>query len=73
MNYNKKQFDQEFKMQDLEFIANQYEQDGVPDKPARREAYNNKLDAYNRDGLVTNEQADEWAITDSLENTLYWL
>lgn len=69
----KQQFDQEFKMDDLEAIAKQYETDGVPDRPARREAYNNKVDAYQKDGLITEDDANEWCITDSLETTLYWL
>jgi hypothetical protein len=70
---NKAQFDNEFKMNDLEFIAKQYEQDGIPDKPARREAYNNKVDAYQKDGIITEEQAQNWCIPDSLETTKYWL
>lgn len=69
----KQEFDQEFKMHDLEYIAQQYEKDGIPDKPARREAYNNKVDAYQREGLITEKQANKWCITDSLETTLYWL
>ena len=69
----KVQFDKEFKEIDLKFIAKQYESDGVPDRPARREAYNNKVDAYSKDGIITEYQAQNWCITDSLETTLYWL
>jgi len=69
----KQQFDQDFKMNDLHAIAKQYERDGLPDRPARREAYNNKVDAYQKDGLITEDDANEWCITDSLETTLYWL
>jgi len=69
----KQQFDQDFKMNDLHEIAKQYERDGVPDRPARREAYNNKVDHYQTDGLITEDDANEWCITDSLETTLYWL
>ena len=68
-----KEFNNDFKMNDLQFIAQQYEQDGVPDRRARREAFNNKLDAYQKDGLITEEQAYNWCISDSLETTLYWL
>jgi len=69
----KQQFDQEFKMNDLHEIAKQYERYGVPDRPARREAYNNKVNAYQKEGLITEDDANEWCITDSLETTLYWL
>lgn len=69
----KQQFDQEFKQNDLHEIAKQYERDGVPDRPARREAYNNKVDAYQKDGLISEDDANGWCITDSLETTLYWL
>lgn len=69
----KQQFDQEFKMNDLEVIAKQYESDGIPDRPARREAYNNKVDHYQKEGLISEDDANEWCITDSLETTLYWL
>jgi len=71
--YTKEQFDHEFKMDDLRFIAKQYERDGVPDRPARREAYNNKMDAYCQDGFISESDANEWCISDSLEATLYWL
>ena len=66
-------FDREFKMNDLEFIAKQYEKDGIPDRPARREAYNNKVDYYQKDGIITEKQANEWSIPDNLETTKYWL
>ena len=69
----KAEFDHDFKMNDLHLIAKEYEQDETPDRPARREAYNNKVDAYQKDGQLTEEQANEWCITDSLETTLYWL
>lgn len=69
----KQDFDKEFKMVDLEYIAKQYEKDGIPDKPARREAYNNKVDSYLKDGLIKEWQANEWCIPDNLETTKYWL
>lgn len=71
--YTQSQFDREFKMDDLHVIAKQYESDGIPDRPARREAYNNKMDAYHRDGLIDDEAVNNWCISDSLETTLYWL
>ena len=69
----KQQFDTDFKLNDLKFIAKQNEQDGIPDRPGRRQAYNNKLDRYCRDGLIKKSQANKWCITDSLETTKYWL
>jgi len=71
--YTQAQFDAEFKANDLQTIAQQYERDGIPDRPARREAYNNKMDAYHREGLISDDAVNEWFISDSLETTLYWL
>lgn len=73
MNISKTDFDHDFKMNDLMGIAQEYEKDGVPDKPARREAYNNKVDAYQKDGLISEKKANKWCITEQLETTLYWL
>lgn len=72
MKITKEQFDQDFKMNDLQAVANQYEKDGIPDRPARREAYNNKVDFYQKDGLISEKKANKWCITDSLETTKYW-
>ena len=71
MNY--REFNKDYKMRDLKIIANLYESDGIPDKPARREAYNNKLDDYERNGLITSKQAYTWCIPDSYEKTKFWL
>ena len=67
------EFNTDFKEYDLEMIAQKYEQDGIPDRPARREAYNNKADAYCKDGLITEKQYNTWCIPDSLETSKYWL
>ena len=67
------EFNQEFKMNDLQWIAETYEKDGIPDRPARREAYNNKSDAYCKNGLITEKQYNNWCIPDNLETTKYWL
>ncbi len=69
----KREFDQDFKMNDLKFIAEAFESDGVPDRPARREAYNNKADSYCKDGIITDRQYNDFCISESLETTLYWL
>lgn len=62
-----------FKQITLEQIAKEYEQDGVPDKPARREAYNNLLDNLHKHGRISDEDVNEWCIPDELETTKYWL
>ena len=69
----KLEFDKYFKMEILPIIADKYEKDGIPDRPARRESYNNQTDYLCKDGQITEKQYNEWCITDSLENTLYWL
>ena len=69
----KLEFDKYFKMEILPIIADKYEKDGIPDRPARREAYNDETDYLCKDGQITEKQYNEWCITDSLENTLYWL
>ena len=68
----KQEFDEYFKKEVLRAIAKQYEQDGIPDRPARREAYNNEVDALIKDGQLP-VKAENWGISDSLETTRYWL
>lgn len=55
----KRQFEEHFEAEVLPFVARRYEQDGVPDKPARREAWNDTVDAYIRDGRLP-ESAGNW-------------
>tara|TARA_R110000787_G_scaffold44861_1_gene109742 strand:+ start:329 stop:544 length:216 start_codon:yes stop_codon:yes gene_type:complete len=68
-----KEFDTYFKNEVLPIIARQYEADGIPDRPARREAYNNELDNSHRSGQITDDQVNNWCISDNLETTEYWL
>jgi len=68
----KQEFDEYFKKEVLRAIAKQYERDGIPDRPARREAYNNEVDAFIKDGQLP-KRAENWCISDSLETTRYWL
>ena len=68
-----KQFNEYFKNEILKEIAIQYESDGIPDRPARREAYNNETDYLCKSGQITEAQYNNWCISDSLETTLYWL
>jgi len=41
-------------------VTRRYEADGVPDYPARREAWNDHVDALQKAGEVTAEQANTW-------------
>ncbi len=68
-----KEFNNYFKMEILPLIAKRFETDGIPDRPARREEYNNLMDSWQKDGIISEEDANEWCIPDTLETTLYWL
>ena len=45
----------------LPIIQEQYEQDGVPDYPARREAWNNWTDMLCKDGEISDWQDMNWS------------
>lgn len=64
--YNKKTLDQCFKNEVLPQIKSQYEQDGIKDIPARCEAYNNYVDGWYKDGLITEKQANKFCIPKNL-------
>ena len=51
----------QFEAEILPFIQEQYEQDGEPDWPARREAWNNWTDSLCQDGLISDWQYDNWS------------
>lgn len=55
----KRQFEEMFRDEVLPYVVERYEQDGIPDKPARSEAWNNTVDAYIRDRLLP-EAAGNW-------------
>jgi len=55
----KAQFESFFREEILPLVAEQYEQDGIPDRPARREAWNDTVDAYIRYGDLP-ERAGDW-------------
>jgi hypothetical protein len=55
----KRQFEELFREEVLPSLVERYEQDDIPDKPARREAWNNTVDAYIRDGALP-EAAGNW-------------
>tara|TARA_R100001244_G_C5158284_1_gene130663 strand:+ start:1048 stop:1359 length:312 start_codon:yes stop_codon:yes gene_type:complete len=64
-------FNDYFKDAILPMVAQEYEQDGVPDIPARREAYNNAVDNLCRDGGMTEYYASQMnGIPDSLEEMI---
>ncbi|HSE99825.1 MAG TPA: hypothetical protein VLA48_02925 [Nitrososphaeraceae archaeon] len=65
---NKSQVDSYFIDFILPEIKNQYEQDGIKDKPARREAYNNYIDGLQKDGQITEKQANKYCIPKRLIN-----
>ena len=44
----------------LPMIQEAYEQDGQPDWPARREAWNNWTDALASDGQISDWQVNNW-------------
>ena len=44
----------------LPAIQEQYEQDGIPDMPARREAWCNWVDSLNQNEQISDWQADNW-------------
>ena len=44
----------------LPHIQEQYEQDGIPDIPARSEAWNNWTDSLCKNGQISDWQYDNW-------------
>jgi len=53
----------------LPFVKKQYERDGVPDMPARRESWNNWSDMLCKDGVITLVQYEKWRIPKVNENS----
>ncbi len=45
----------------LPLVVEAYEQDGIPDWPARREAWNNWTDALCKDGEISDWQYANWS------------
>tara|TARA_R100001244_G_scaffold132321_1_gene108180 strand:+ start:284 stop:610 length:327 start_codon:yes stop_codon:yes gene_type:complete len=65
-------FNDYFKDAILPMVAQEYEQDGIPDVPARREAYNNQIDALVKGGGMTEFYANEMGgIPDELEELVF--
>ncbi len=57
---SKREFEAFFKSEVLPAVAARYERDGIPDKPARREEWNNTVDAFIRSGEL-HESAENWS------------
>jgi hypothetical protein len=55
----KKEFEQYFREEALPYVVERYEQDGVPDRPARREEWNNRVDSCIQDGILP-KSAGDW-------------
>lgn len=55
----KREFELYFQEHVLPSVISRYEQDGIPDRPARREAWNNSLDAMIQDGQLS-RRAENW-------------
>ena len=57
---NKNQAIREFKEFEMPYIRETYEQDGIPDWIARREAWNNFTDMLCKNRQITSEQYETW-------------
>jgi hypothetical protein len=51
----------QFEFDILPFIQDEYEEDGEPDWPARREGWNNWTDSLCKDGLISDWQYENWS------------
>ena len=63
---NKTQVDKEFIEYILPMVRTEYEQDRRRDIPARCEAYNNFVDSLQKDGRITETQANNYSIPNNL-------
>jgi len=50
-----------FESEEFPYVQAQYEQDGVPDWPARREAWNNWKDSLCKNGQISDWQDANWS------------
>ena len=56
---------------ELPYIRDTYEKDGIIDKPARRESFNNYVDFLAQDNHINEEQANNICLPDELEEIYY--
>lgn len=68
MNLSKKQIDKDFISNILPSVKQTFELNNRIDKPARYEAYNNYIDYLNKDGLISESQANKYCIPKRLIN-----
>jgi len=64
----KKEFERRFREEVLPAVALKHERDGIPDRPARREAWKDEINFYIRQGDLP-ERADGWNHPRWLETT----
>ena len=57
----------EWEINELPSVREQYEADGVPDRPSRRENFNNFIDSLAKRGKISQEMACDICIPDHLE------
>jgi len=55
----------------LPYVIETYEQDGITDRPARREQFNNMTDYLCKDGQITEELNNTICLPDYLEQNVY--
>ena len=55
---------EEFEQTELLFVELQYEQDGIPDLVARREAWHNFVNWLHENYQISDWQANNWTIPD---------
>ena len=53
----------------LPSVREEFEKDGVPDRPARRESFNNYTDALCKDEKISEEMFNDICLPDHLETT----
>ena len=56
----KREAEQEFRNTVLPLVVEHYEADGIRDKPARSEAWNDWTDGLCKDGQITEWQYENW-------------
>ena len=64
---NEKQVIEHFVEFELPCVKDQYEQDGIIDGPARREAFNNYTDWLCKEGIITEELYNEICLPKHLD------
>ena len=55
---------EEFEQTELPFVERQYEQDGIPDLVARREAWHNFINWLHENQEISDWQVNNWTIPD---------